>query len=128
MRCGIAARDAFSAVSDVERVHPLPGFRIALGDRLEGKAAGDVDQRIEPAEMRRDGVDGFFGLGRIGEIDAAEFDPICRCRDLRRCVIDAGDPGAPRQRHFRDHLAERARGAGHDNDFSVHDGPPGHGE
>jgi len=44
--------------------------------RLERKAAGDIDKRIEPAELRRDGVDGFFGLGRIRKIDAAEFDPI----------------------------------------------------
>ena len=63
---------------DVERIHPLPGFRIAFGNRLERKAAGDIDQRIEPAEMRRGGVDGLFGLGRIGEIDAAEFNPVGR--------------------------------------------------
>jgi hypothetical protein len=45
--------------------HALPGFRVALGDRLVRKTAGDIDQRIEPAEVRRDGVDGFLGLGRV---------------------------------------------------------------
>ena len=71
--------------------------------------------------MRRDRIDGLFGLRRIGKIDAAEFDPVVGRRDLRRRVIHAGHPRAPRQRHLRDHLAQRARGAGHDNDFSVHD-------
>ena len=77
--------------------------------------------------MRRGGVDRLFGLRGIGKIDAAEFDPLRRRRDLRRRVIDAGDARAPRQRGFRDHLAERARGAGDDNDFSVHDGVSGEG-
>jgi hypothetical protein len=101
-------------------MHALPGFRIALGDRLECKAAGDIDQRIDLAEMQSDGVDGLFGLRRIRQVDAAELDPVRRRRDLRCPVIHPGHPGAPRQRHFRNHLAKRARGAGHDNDFSVH--------
>ncbi len=116
-RCGIAAREAFSAVDDVERVHPLPGLGIAVGHRLEGEAAGDVDQRIELAEMRRGGVDGLPGLGGIGEVDAAEFEQISRGRDLGRRMIDAGNPGAPRQRLVHDHPAERAQRTRHDNDF-----------
>jgi hypothetical protein len=95
----------------VERVHALPGFRIALGDRLERKAAGDIDQRIEPAEMRRGRIDRLLGLRRIGQIDAAEFDAIRRRRNLRWRVIDAATraprasavsattlPSAPRRR------------------------------
>ena len=109
---------------DVERIHALPGFRIALGDGLEGKAAGNVDQRIELAEMRGGGVDRLPGLRGIGQVDAAEFDPLRRRRHLRRCMIDAGDTGAARQRFLGDDLAERARRAGDDNDFSVHDGSP----
>ena len=68
-----------------------------------------------------DGVDRLLGLRRIGQIDAAKFDAgrpspaICDCG-----VIHAGHPRAAGQRGFRDHPAERARGAGHDNDFSVH--------
>ena len=47
----------------VERIHALPGLRVALGDPLERKAAGDIDQRIDPAEMRRDRVDGALDGG-----------------------------------------------------------------
>ena len=109
---------------DVERVHPLPGLGIAVRHRLEGEAAGDVDQRIELAEMRRRGINCFPGMGRIGQIDAAEFKQVCRGWDLRRRMIDACNPGAPRQRFVNDHLAERAQRARHDNDFSIHEGPP----
>ncbi len=59
--------------------------------------------------MRRSRIDRFFGRRRIGQIDAAEFEPVWRCRDLRRRVVDAGYPSAARQRLFGDHLAERAR-------------------
>ena len=75
--------------------------------------------------MRRDGVDGLFGLRGIRKIDAAEFDPRLGRRDLGSCMIYSGDARAPRKRCIRDHLAECARGAGHDNDFSVHGGSPG---
>ena len=114
---------------DVERVHPLPGLGIAVRHRLEGEAAGDVDQRIELAEMRRGGIDCFPGLGRIGQVDAAEFEQISRGRGLRRRMIDACNPGAPRQRFVHDHPAERTQRARHDNDFSVHEGlrTPGKG-
>ena len=64
----------------------------------------------------------LLACGGIGKIDAAEFDPVGRCRNLRWRVIEARHPRAARKRCFRDHAAERARGAGHDNDFSVHDG------
>ena len=73
-------------------------FGIAVGDRLEGEAAGDVDQRVQPAEMRADGIDRLSGLGGVGEVDAAELEPVRRCRNLRRRVIDAGNPRAARQR------------------------------
>jgi hypothetical protein len=36
-------------------------------------------------------------------------------------VIDAGDPCAAGLRDLRDHFAESAQRAGHDNDFSLHD-------
>jgi len=99
----------------------LPGPGITFGHRLERKAAGDIDQRMDRAEMRRDSVDGLFGLNRVGKIDAADIDPIFCRSDLCRCVIHAGDARTPRQRHFRNDLAQRARSAGDDNDFSVHD-------
>jgi hypothetical protein len=109
---------------DVHRIHALPGLRIAVDDLLERKAAGDVDERIEPAEMRRRGVDRLFCLGRIGQIDAAEFDPIWRRWNLGRRVVDGRDPRAACQRLVSDHRSERAQRAGDDNDFSVHDGSP----
>ena len=70
--------------------------------------------------MRRDGVDGLPGLRCVGQVDAAELHAVGRIRDLRFGVIDAGHPRAPLQRRLRDHPAERSRGAGDDNDFSVH--------
>ena len=78
--------------------------------------------------MRRRGVDGLSGLGRIGEVDAAKLEQVSGCRDLRRRMIDAGNPGAPRQRFVHDHPAERTQRARYDNDLSVHDGPPYAGE
>ncbi len=95
-------------------------LRIAVGHRFEGEAAGDIDQSVELAEMRCDRIDGFLGRDSVGKVDAAEFDPLLRRRQLGCRVIDACNLGAPRQRHFRDHSAERSRSAGNHNDFSVH--------
>ena len=89
---------------DVERIHPLPGLGIAVGHRLERKSAGDVDQRIELAEMRRGGGDRFPGLRGVGQVDAAKLKRVGRGRNLRRRMIDAGDPRAERQCLFRDDL------------------------
>ena len=50
----------------------------------------------------------FLAARRIGQVDAAEFDLVRRCRYLRRRVVDAGHPRAARQRRIRDHPAERA--------------------
>jgi hypothetical protein len=61
-------------------------------------------------------------LRRVGEIDAAEFDPVLRLRDLGSCVIYAGHACASRERRLSDYPPESARGAGHDNNFSVHAG------
>ena len=101
-------------------MHALPALEIAVGNRLEGKAAGDIDERIDLAEMRRGGIDRLFGLRAVGEVDAAEFDPLGSCGDLRGRMIDAGHPRAARDRGFRDHLAERAQRAGDDDHFSIH--------
>ena len=85
----------------VQRIHSLPGLRIAVDDGLEGKTAGDVNQRVDPAEVRRDGVNGCLGRCRLGQVDAAYFDAISGCRDLGCRVIDAADARAPRQRGFK---------------------------
>ena len=45
--------------------------------------------------MRRRGVDRLAGLGRVGEVDAAELEQVSRRGDLRRRMIDACNP-APR--------------------------------
>ena len=78
--------------------------------------------------MRRGSGDRLAGLGRVGEVDAAEFEQISRGRNLRRRMIDARNPRAPRQRFVHDHPTERTQRARHDNDFSVHEGPPPAGE
>ena len=124
-RCGIAAREAFSAVSHVDRVKVLPGFRVAVGDGLEREGAGDIDEGVEPAEMRGRRVDGLQGLRRVGQIDAAEIDPVRRGAGFRGSPVDAGHSGAARDGGGRDHLAQRAGGSGDDDGFSVHEGPPG---
>ena len=59
---------------NVERIHALPRLRIAFGDRLVGKSAGNVDQHVEPAEMRRRVVDRLFRRCGVGQVDAAEFE------------------------------------------------------
>src|SRR5882672_10744912 len=74
--------------------------------------------------MRRGGIDRLLRRGRIGQVDAAEFELLMRRRYLRRRVVHACQAGAARQRLFGDDPAERTEGAGHDNDFSVHDEPP----
>ena len=120
----MAAREAFERGEHVDRIQPLPGFRIALGDGFERKRAGDIEEHVEPAETRRDRVDGLFSLRGVGEIDATQLHALRRIRDLRFGVIHPGHPRAAGQSCFRDHLAECARGAGDDNDFSVHGRSP----
>ena len=68
---------------DIESIHALPGLEIAIGDGLEGKPAGDIDQRVDRAEMSGGGIDRRFRLCCISQIDAAEFDPLGCCRELR---------------------------------------------
>ncbi len=106
----------------VHRIHALPGRGIAVAHRLEGEAAGDVDQPVEPAEMRGRLVDRSGRMHGVGEVDATEFDTIGRRRKLRGGVIDAGDARAAREGLRGDHFAKRAEGAGDDDGFSVHGG------
>ena len=110
---------------DVEFVHALPGFRIAVGDGLEGKTARDVDQGIEPAEMCGDLIDRALGLRGIREVDAAEREPPRRRRVLRGRVIDTGNACAARQRRFRNHGAKRSGRTGHDDDLVFQHEPVG---
>ena len=102
-------------------MHALPRLDVAVTDGLEGKAAGDVDQGVQPAEMLCGSLDRRLRLRRVGQVDAADLDALGRRRQLRGRVIDAGDPRAARLRDVGDHLAKRAERAGHDNDFSLHD-------
>ena len=46
--------------------------------------------------MRGRGIDRLLRLCRIGQIDAADLDPLRRCRRLRCRVVDAGN-AAPRE-------------------------------
>src|SRR6476646_1281318 len=72
--------------------------------------------------MSGGGIDRFFRLCRISQVDAAEFDPLGCCRELRRSMIDTGDSRAARKGFLGDHLAKRAQRAGDDNDFTLHGG------
>ena len=64
--------------------------------------------------MRRGGIDRLFRLCCIGQVNAAEFDPLGRCRELRLRMIDTGHSRAARKGSLGDHLAKRAQGAGDD--------------
>src|SRR5439155_26178649 len=77
--------------------------------------------RVKLAKMRCGRIDRLFGLRRVREVDAADLDPVRSHCCLRWRVIDARHPSATRERLFCDHLAKRAQGAGHNNDFSIHD-------
>ena len=99
----------------------MPGLDVAVADGFEGKAAGDVDQRVQPAEMLGGSLDRRLRLCRVGEVDAADLDALSRYRHLRGRMIDARNPRAARYRDVGDDLAKRAERAGHDNDFSLHD-------
>ena len=64
--------------------------------------------------MRGGGIDRFFRLCRISQVDAAEFDPLGCCGELRLSMIDTGDWRAARKGFLGDHLAKRAQRAGDD--------------
>jgi len=72
---------------------------------LEGKAAGDVDQRIQPAEMRRRGIDRLAGLRRVGEVDAAGTSPLYE----RVAVALSESDEALRAIHLAESESERRR-------------------
>src|SRR5258708_4808412 len=124
------ASEAGSGVS-VLQTRPLTGSNapvtalaasLARKRMTSAKSAGNIDQRVDRAEMSGGGIDRFFRLCCISQIDAAEFDPLGCCRELRRSMIDAGDSRAPRKGFLGDHLAKRAQRACDDNDFTLHGG------
>ena len=108
----------------VDGVEPLPCLRIAFGNGLKRKRSGDIDERIEPSEMRCRRADGLCGLCGIGQVDAAKFEPLGGRARRCRGMIDASHPGAARDGGACDHLAQRAGRAGDDDDFSVHKRSP----
>ncbi len=122
-RCGIAAREAFSAVSTLRAYMRCQTLESPSAMVSKVKSAGNIDQRVDRAEMSGgSGIDRFFRLCCISRIDAAEFDPLGCCRELRRGMIDTGDSRAPRKGFLGDHLAKRAQRACDDNDFTLHGG------
>jgi hypothetical protein len=72
--------------------------------------------------MRRRGINRLFRLGSVGQVDAAEFDLLGGCRELRRRMIDARDARAARKCSLGDHVAKRAKRTGDDSDFTLHGG------
>jgi hypothetical protein len=69
--------------------------------------------------MSGGGIDRFFCLCCISQIDAAELDPLGCWRELVRSMIDAGNSRAARKGFLGHHLAKRAQRAGEDNDFPL---------
>src|SRR6516165_8146610 len=105
-------------------MHALPGRRLSVADGLEGEAAGDIDQRIELAEMVGHGIDGLLGLRGVRQIDAADFEVVLsRCRYWRSCVIHAGELRARGNRTLHPYSAERALHAHHHDRVHVHVAP-----
>src|SRR6516164_621915 len=97
---------------------------IAVDNSLERKSAGNIDQRVDSAEMSGGGVDRFFRLCCISQVDAAELDPFGCCRELRRSMIDTSHSRTPRKGFLGDHLAKRAQRTGDDSDFTLHKWSP----
>ncbi|MNF01442.1 hypothetical protein D3C80_2004320 [compost metagenome] len=58
MRCGLAHHQGCRQV-DVEKV--LPGLKSAFEDGFPGKAAGEIDQAVQAAEVFEDPVYGASG-------------------------------------------------------------------
>ncbi|MGY4454598.1 hypothetical protein ACVWZR_009258 [Bradyrhizobium sp. i1.3.1] len=109
----------------VERMHALPRLDVAVAHGLEREAAGDVDQRIQPAEVLCRRLDRRLRLCWVGQINAADLDAFGRCRHLRGRVIDAGHTRAARQRCLGDNLAKGAERARHDQNLALHRRSPG---
>jgi hypothetical protein len=74
---------------DVEGVHPVELLAVAL-DRAPDEAAGDVQQGVQTAEAGDHGLDRRLGLGRVGQVDAADLQHAVR-DDVAAGVIDDGD-------------------------------------
>src|SRR5262249_61565826 len=89
---------------------------------LEGKSAGNIDQRIDRAKMSGGGIDRVFRLCCISQINAAELDPLGCWRELRGSMIDTGYSRAPRKGFIGDYVSKRAHRACDDNDFTLHCG------
>jgi hypothetical protein len=53
-------------------------------------------------------IDSRLGLGCVGQIDAAKFDAVGRCRGLPCYAVNSRNARASRQCSCRDDLAERA--------------------
>jgi hypothetical protein len=68
-------------------------------------------------------ADSLHGLRGVGQIDAAELDPVgrrrCACRGGK---VNRGHAGAACEGGAYDNLAKRAGGSGDDDDLSVHEG------
>jgi len=98
----------------------LPCFGVAVGYRLERERASDIDQNVEPAEMRSRRIDGPQGLFWIRQIDPAEFDPVGGSTAVYSSAVDAGYLGAARDGGVRDDLAKCAGASSDDDDLSMH--------
>ena len=128
MRCGIAAREALSAVMTLSAY---------IRCQVLGSPSATVSKAKPPAMLISASIlpkcaaaASIAFLAWAGSVRSTppSSNRSARGRYLRRRMIDAGNPGAPCQRFLCDDAAESAQRARHDNDFSVHEGPPHLGE
>src|SRR6266436_6265553 len=114
-RYGSADRDAFSAVSTLIAYMRCQVF---------GSPSATVSNAKAPAILiKASSRPNCAAAASIAFLACAASDRSTPPSSIR--LVDAGHFCAARKRRFRNHLAERARGAGYDNDFSIHDRSPG---
>src|ERR1700680_4333939 len=106
VRYGIAAREAFSAVvtlSAYMRAHVCgsPSTTVSYANPPAMLTSASILPKCDATASIA-----FLGRPRAGQIDTAEFEPVCRGRKLCRRVVDTRDPCAARQSLIGNHLAE----------------------
>ena len=108
---------------EVDRQHARPVFVSHFEDRLEDGDAGIVDQRVEPAEFFRDGVDGARNAGGVGDVAFNGDGDIGLAERLERALqgvavdIEQRHPPAVGQEALGGGQPDAARGAGDEGYF-----------
>ena len=103
--------------TNVDAVHPIPGVYAAIGNRLPGEAAGDVDEPVDRPRPRYGFRNGVLNLCRLAEVDTAQSDRNAVDSLDRVVQVDTGDRVA-HLAEYRDDFA--AKCAGRPCDYDVH--------